>query len=248
MAKKKRFVIFKRETIKARIALLHKKRNKNLKVVAQLHVRLMDGNDKTGINCKTVSLLPYIDCTWCKCAFEGCYDLQNDLWRPSVQDSRAVNSAIHKADPERYWKEISMQIKANFVTELRINVGGDMTNEDFDFVQKLAEENPTCHILFFTKNHFGIAQDIKKNGFRQIYKNLHPVLSAWKGLKIYNPYNLPVAHVRFPNGECTAEDWEPIYLCGGNCSECFHHYSMGNKKESGCWGLMSNEAVLFDAH
>ena len=57
MAKKKRFVIFKRETIKARIALLHKKRNKNLKVVAQLHVRLMDGNDKTGINCKPLALL-----------------------------------------------------------------------------------------------------------------------------------------------------------------------------------------------
>ncbi len=255
----KRFVVFSRKAINNRMAQMRIKRDAIIADgVEKYHVRLMNGNSKTGINCRTCSLIPGVDCHNCVgdngeggCLYGGCYDIQNVCWLPDVQETRAVNSAIHKENPERYWTEMSLQIQAQFVTELRLNVGGDLTNEDFFYIEKMAKENLACHILFFTKNYKGIAKFIEACGgleSTQYFKNVHPVLSAWPNMEMYNPYHLPVAHVKFPNGDCTAEDWEPIYLCGGNCSECFYHYAGHNKKASGCWGLKCSEAVLFDAH
>ena len=258
MAKKKRFVVFSRKAINNRMNQMRARRDAIIADgVEKYHVRLMNGNSKTGINCRTCSLIPGVDCVNCVgkdgkgCLYGGCYDLQNVCWQPDVQETRAVNSAIHKEDPERYWSEMAMQVRAQFVTELRINVGGDLTNEDFFYIEDMGKANHNCHHLFFTKNDYGIAKFIEACGGienTRYFKNVHPVLSAWPGMELYNPYNLPVAHVKFPDGTCTAEDWEPIYLCGGNCSECFYHYAGHNKKKSGCWGLECGEAVLFDAH
>lgn len=210
------------------------------------HVKLQKGNSKTGLNCYTVSLIPIADCPNCSgCAFGGCYDIQNVCWQPNVQWSRAINSAIHKYDKARYWKEIDLQIKALFVQELRINVGGDLDNEDFDYVDQLGINNPTCHILFFTKNDDGINSWIDKNG--DFISNVHPVISFWKGMDIKNPHNLPVAHILWADGSTTAPDFTAKF-CGGNCSECFHYRLMENKVESGCWGMEKGDAVIFLAH
>ena len=258
MTKKRGFIIFSRKAINNRMNQMRLKRDAIIADgVEKYHVRLMSGNSKTGINCRTCSLIPGVDCSNCVgkdgigCLYGGCYDIQNVCWLPDVQETRAINSAIHKEDPERYWAEMAMQVRAQFVTELRINVGGDLTNKDFFYIENMGKANRSCHHLFFTKNDHGIAKFIEACGGienTRYFKNVHPVLSAWKGMDLYNPYNLPVAHVKFPDGTCTAEDWELVYVCGGNCSECFYHYANENKKASGCWGLKCGEAVLFDAH
>lgn len=239
------YKVFSEKAIQNRVNLILEKREEVLAHIDDYHVYIGKGNSKTGEYCRTVSLAPVIDCT---CFCPGCYDIQNVCWRPEVQLKRAINSAIHKTDPERYWWEINMKIKAEFIRELRLNEGGDLTDEDFYFTQDLAKDNLTCDIMYFTKNHHGQAKYIDECGFGQIYMNLHPLLSAWKDREMYNPYNLPESHILFPDGSCTLPDFTLCYHCSDNCSECHYHKECGNKEKSGCWGFQAGDKVLLKAH
>lgn len=227
------------EAIKNRLSKLKDAKKEALKMVDSLHVRLLRGNRKTGANCYTVSLLPVIDCKNCKGCKNDCYDLRNDMIYPNVIRDRARNSAIHQKDPSRYWAEIDAQIKALFVTELRLNVGGDLQGDDFAAVADLGRKNPQCDILFFTKSYDDINAFLDGDRFP---KNVHPIMSVWKGVKINNPHKIPESHVLFKDGTTTAPKYGAVY-CGGNCSEC--HY---RKTGRGCWGLSKGESVIFKEH
>lgn len=156
---------------------------------------------------------------------------------PAVQNDRARNSAVHKADPERFWNEVDAQVKANYVTELRINVGGDLDDNDFAYVAELGRKNPKTMILFFTKNYQGINTFLDNNQFPE---NVKPIMSAWKDTEMDNPHNLPQSHVLWEDGSTTAPEYGAVY-CGGNCSECAF-------KGEGCWNLKHGEHVIFKAH
>lgn len=224
------------EGFKSRLDRLRKAKEEAMKNVDNLHVRLQRGNSKTGSVVWTVSLMPVLDCYgYC----EGCYDLWNDCIYTNVIKDRARNSAIHEVDPERYWNEISLQIKANFVSALRVNVGGDLKGNDFALLNKVAKDNPDCDILFFTKSYQDINAFLAENEF---VPNVHPIVSCWKDRETPNPHNLPTAHVLYVDGTTTAPEYGAI-LCKGNCSEC--HY---NKKDRGCWELGKGESVVFPAH
>jgi len=103
---------FTDEGFKRRIKVITKACKDAEKKADKLHVKLQKGNSKTGPNCYTVSLMPVIDCGNCSMCSHNCYDLKSDLMYKQTVADRARNSAIHKADPERYWKEIDTQIKA----------------------------------------------------------------------------------------------------------------------------------------
>lgn len=220
-----------------RVATITKARKEALKTASKMHVKLQRGNKKTGQNCWTVSLMPVIDCGNCKQCSHNCYDLKADLIYPAVIKDRAKNSAIHKVDPERYWAEIDAQVKANFVAELRINVGGDLSDDDFAYVARLGRQNKNTMILFFTKNYKGINAFLDNHRFP---KNVRPIMSTWEGLEMENPHNLPQSHVLYDDGRTTAPEYG-AYYCGGNCSECAF-------KGEGCWDLKKKEHVIFKAH
>ena len=227
----------KDESFKRRVKNLRDVRKKCEKSASKMHVKLQPGNTKTGKNCWTVSLLPVVDCGNCSKCGHNCYDLKADLIYPAVINDRAKNSAIHKIDPERYWQEISDQIKANFVKELRINVGGDLSDDDFAYVAKLGRQNKETMILFFTKNYKGINAFLEHHRFP---KNVHPIMSNWHGLKMDNPHGLPESHVLYEDGQTTAPSYG-AYYCKGNCSQCAW---LGE----GCWNLKRKEHVVFHAH
>lgn len=220
-----------------RVATITKARKEALKTASKMHVKLQQGNKKTGQNCWTVSLMPVIDCGNCKQCSHNCYDLKADLIYPAVIKDRAKNSAIHKVDPERYWAEIDAQVKANFVSELRINVGGDLSDDDFAYVAKLGRQNKNIMILFFTKNYKGINAFLEKHRFP---KNVRPIMSTWEGLEMENPHNLPQSHVLYDDGRTTAPEYGAVY-CGGNCSDCM-------LESKGCWTLKKNQHVIFKVH
>lgn len=226
-----------KEAIENRINKIIAERTIRMANIEEQHVKLQRGNRKTGANCWTVSLAPIIDCVNCSGCSGGCYDIRNDVIYPQVIADRAKNSAIHKVNPKRYWDEIDMQIKANFVTELRINVGGDLTDEDFGYVAELGKKNPRTMILFFTKNYKGINKYLDNNSFPE---NVAAIMSAWEGMKMDNPHNLPCSHVLYEDGRTTAPEYGAVY-CGGNCSECAF-------KGDGCWNLKNGEHVIFRAH
>lgn len=212
--------------------------------VNDLHVIIHPGNNKTGRECWTSSLIPLHDCPNCSKCFKSddgkciCYDTAHVCFQKTVMMDRARNSAIHEVDPERYWFEIEMQIRANYVHQFRANVGGDMSNDDFELISKMGLNlKDNCDIMFFTKNYNGINNYLGRYDFSN---NMHPLMSPWLGMKFDNPHNLPCAHVLFPDGSTTAPEFG-AYFCGGNCSEC--HY-----KKEGCWALKKGEHVVMLAH
>lgn len=226
-----------KEAVQKRIKKFVAVKKELRKDIENLHVKVQKGNIKTGANCWTVSLLPVIDCKNCdKCKWD-CYDLKNDLIYPVVINDRCRNSVIHQEDIKRFWKEIDEQIKANFITELRLNVGGDLGYEDFYFVKELGEKNPRTMIMFFTKNYEEINFFLNENKFPE---NVKVIMSAWCGMEMDNPHNIPVAHVLYEDGKTTAPEFG-AYYCGGNCSECAFN-------GEGCWNLKLGEHVIFRVH
>ena len=228
-----------KEARKKRLTLMFEAREKYLKDINNCHVKLMKGNTKTGKDCYTVSLIPIVDCKNCKECMVDCYDINTDCRFPGVIESRALNSAIHLNDIERYFNEISSLVKSKNIKELRYNVGGDFVYEDFIFVNRVAVENPQCEFLFFTKSYDDINKYIDDHG--DFAKNVHPIISRWLKVDCNNKYNLPESHVLYEDGRTTAPQFGSKY-CQGNCSNCFAGVN------DGCPTLKKGESVIFKAH
>lgn len=235
--KAKKINVMSDEKMRARLDEMIKLREKVLKDVDAYHIKLQEGNSKTGRRVMTISLAPVLDCRNCSKCYPECYDLRNDCCYPSVRKSRAINSAIHKIDQKRFWDEIELQIKAFYVECLRINVGGDLNRKDFDYLTEKAERNPNVTFLFFTKN-YEEANDFLAT--REFPKNVQCIFSAWEGMEMENPYNMPQSHVLYVDGRTTAPTYGAI-LCTGDCTECY-------MEDRGCFTLNKGEHVVFPAH
>ena len=226
------------ENIMGRVQKMVELRTEFEKDIDSVHVKLQQGNSKTGKNVYTVSLIPIADCGHnCKGCKKECYDVINVCFQPKVQADRARNSAVHRKDINRFWEEVSYGIKYNCVQALRINVGGDVCKEDLPLINKVAKENPKCDILFFTKSYEEVNEFLDNNEFAP---NVHCIMSAWKDTPMDNPHNLPVSHVLYADGSTTAPEYGSHY-CQGNCAHC--HYN-----EEGCFTLGKGESVIFPAH
>lgn len=203
------------------------------------HISCQDGNTKTGKNCRTVSLISGHDCQNCKACIGDCYDLNNVMWQPKVQNDRARNSALHTFNINWYWEDIENDIKKNFTQEQRINIGGDSTYEDFLHIEAICKRNSSCDVLVFTKNYDDLNRFLdERNG--EYPSNMKLMWSRWCGLESDNKYNIPEAHVLYEDGTTTAPEFGSVY-CGGNCSEC--HWN-----KEGCWNLNKGESVIFKEH
>lgn len=192
---------------------------------------LQKGNSKTGKTCYTVSLIPVADCCNCKKCMLDCYDLHNVCWQPNVQNDRARNSALHMFDSNEFWGQVYEECVRLGVEELRINVGGDLADTDFIYVDRLAAKRPEMDIIFFTKNHDGcnayLDSVLQNTGKDKFESNIHPLLSGWEGMTLNNPHHLPESHILYADGTTTASEirLKNAYFCSGNCSEC----KAGNK-------------------
>ena len=80
-----------------------------------VRIKLQPGNEKTGVNCWTVSLIPIADCYNCSVCMNDCYDINNVCYQPCVQNDRARNSALHKVNIAEYWRQVEENIKKNFI-------------------------------------------------------------------------------------------------------------------------------------
>lgn len=226
------------EVIMGRVQKMVNLRNEYIKDIDNVHVKLQQGNSKTGRSVYTVSLIPIADCGHnCKECKKQCYDVINVCFQPKVQNDRARNSALHKVDPERFWNEVSYGIKYNCISTIRINVGGDVNAADLPLINKIAKENPKCDFLFFTKSYEEVNEFLNNNTFEP---NVHCIMSAWENTEMKNPHNLPVSHVLYADGRTTAPEYGSYY-CGGNCAHCKYN-------DEGCWTLKNGESVIFPAH
>lgn len=211
--------------------------------VSAARVKFSYGNRKTGALVPSVSLIPVADCGNCKSCAAGCYDVKNVCYLPAVQKSRAINSAIYAADPERYFDEILAAVK--FLRFFRWHVGGDLKDEYYlSKVVEIAAAVPGCEFLIFTKMFNLVNSWISKNG--ALPKNLHLIFSDWRGQDMKNPYNLPVSSPVWFDKDGAEIERGPhcsgrVTWCPGFCEDCA---ACGG----GCWGAGAGDTILFEAH
>lgn len=200
-----------------------------------MNVKISNGNIKLG-NIPSVSLPAGITCrSDCECQ-KKCYAKKLERLRKTVREAYRHNLDVLTQSPETYWREVEASIMMSRF--FRFHVSGDIVDEAyFIHMVEIAERNPHCQLLCFTKK-FSIVNDYLEAG-KVIPDNLHIIFSAWRNLEMDNPFNLPEAHVRYRDGFTTAND--TAKECGGNCTECAI-------TEGGCWNLSNGEQVVFNEH
>lgn len=204
--------------------------------MTDLHVSISSGNSKMGA-VPSVSLPPIKTCSPMACKFCGknCYVRRYIGRRKTVREAYERNLKILTENPDQFWREVEGAIK--LTTHFRFGVSGDIPNEDyFRHMVDIAHRNSHCEILCFTKQYEICNEYLNSH---ELPKNLHLTFSAWRGLEMNNPHNLPEAHVFYRNGETTAKDGAKY--CSGNCALC----SIDN---SNCWSLGKGEQIIFKEH
>jgi uncharacterized protein (DUF2237 family) len=198
-----------------------------------VNVSISKGNTKMGY-VPSVSLPPIVTCAKnCTCA-KKCYAAKLCKLRPTVRNAYQRNLDILSECPADYWRQVEAAVMMSRF--FRFHVSGDIVNADyFNHMVDIASRNAHCNILAFTKRYDIVNAWIAENGM--IPENLKIIFSAWPGMEMANPYNMPVANVIF-KGMTPADNWK---ICGGNCMECA---SCG----IGCWELKPGEHIAFHEH
>lgn len=197
-------------------------------------VSISKGNEKLG-SIQSVSLPSGVTCRACDCR-KKCYARRMERRRKSVRDAYQNNLDILMSEPNTYWREVEAAIMLS--RYFRFHVSGDiMDNSYLTHMIEIADRNKHCEILCFTKKYELVNQYLDSGG--ELPKNLHLIFSAWTGLEMVNPHQLPEAHVRYRDGSTTAG--ENAKECSGNCTECAI-------TDDGCWTLRYGEQVIFNEH
>ena len=195
-------------------------------------ISISAGNSKMGY-IPSVSLPPITTCAaGCACA-KKCYAAKLCRVRLTVRNAYQRNLDILKNDRDGYF----LQVKAAAMVSryFRFHVSGDIPDIEYlDRMVKLAQELPGTTFLVFTKQ-YNFVNNFMQHG--QIPSNLKIIFSAWPGMPMDNPHNMPVAHVIF-KGQEPADHWK---ICGGNCSDCAC-------RGVGCWELKKGEHIAFYEH
>ena len=199
-----------------------------------MNVSISKGNEKLG-SIQSVSLPSGTTCRPCDC-IKKCYARRIERRRPSVEVAYKTNLRVLTENPDVYWREVEAAIMLSRF--FRFHVSGDIPNTTYLCrMVEVAKRNRHCEILCFTKR-YELVNSLFVCGM-DIPKNLHIIFSAWPGVEMLNPHNLPEAHVRFRDGTTTAKP--DAKLCNGNCTECAI-------TDDGCWTLSLGEQVVFDEH
>lgn len=207
-----------------------------------MKVTISNGNMKMGY-IKSVSLPPVVTCAdGCTCA-KDCYAVKMCKRYPSVKKSYANNLAVYLRDTSDYFEQIrQVAITQRF---FRWHVAGDIpTREYFREMVYMAYCLEDTIFLAFTKQYDIVNEYIDKCG--ELPNNLVVIFSAWKGMPLNNPHNLPVSIVcqsrkRLTDGHLKAFEDVNTFVCGGNCIDCI---SQG----VGCWYLGKGDIVALPKH
>ena len=197
-------------------------------------VSISRGNIKMG-DIQSVSLPAIVTCRSCEC-HRKCYARKIERLRPNVASAYQRNLEVLQSDPDTYWREVEAAIMLSRF--FRFHVSGDIPDTTYlTRMVNVANRNPHCQVLCFTKK-YELVNEFLQSGYL-FPENLHMIFSAWVGLEMNNPFNLPEAHVRYRDGSTTAG--VEAKECPGNCAEC-------GTTDSGCWVLQPGEQVIFNEH
>lgn len=198
-------------------------------------LKVSPGNKKMGA-VPSVSLPAGLTCRKDCACYAKCYARKLERLRPAVRNAYRSNLELLQNDPDTYWREAEAAIMMSRF--FRFHVSGDIPNGNY--LRKMvfvALRNPQCQILCFTKKYELVNDFLNDGGV--FPKNLHIIMSGWKGITMDNPHNLPEAHVLYRDGTTTARSG--AITCSGNCTECAI-------TDGGCWALKNGQQVVFHEH
>ena len=201
------------------------------------HVHISKGITKLGADIPSVSLPPVCTCRPGAPCLAKCY-ARKGRWRfGHNKDLLRRNFDIWNSDPESFQRDVF--ISAFHSKFFRWHSSGDIPDEKYlNMMVKLAQELPDTKFLCFTKK-FEII-----NSYLTIHKsfpeNLRIVFSAWGSFVPENPFQLPVAYVRFKDGTQGHIPEEAI-PCMNYCGECV-------MSGCSCWDLKNGQSVCFNEH
>lgn len=214
--------MYKPETITKAVELVKLDMTRNHDKYLNADTAISKGNRKIG-HVLNVSTAPVLCCGNCKECKHYCYDIKAVVFRTNtVLPARAKNTVLSKENREKYFGDIrkacSRRRKNKF---FRWHVAGDIQDKAYfaEMVQ-IAREFPDFKFWTYTKRYTLVNEWIAENG--NLPENLVVMFSAWDGVEMPNPYNLPIFAVRLKDGnrDLTEEDFSSMYKCPGNCDAC----------------------------
>lgn len=203
-----------------------------------LNVNISTSNSKLGGFIPTLNLPAVVTCRCDAPCRKSCYACRGNFNYSNVKASHLNNLEQFIKSQERFKNDVIYFLNNGLITYkyFRWHSSGDIINEDYFLMMvEIAKKTPQTKFLCFTKK-YEIVNDFL-NGGGKIPNNLVVVFSAWdESWEFENPYNLPVAYVRFKKG-LNSNIPESANECGGLCSQC-----------QKCWELKKGEAVVFNQH
>jgi hypothetical protein len=202
-------------------------------------IHISTGNAKLGA-IMNISLPPVVTCHNCKSCCKYCYAVKDYNQYPNTRTAWNENYVLFLTDPDRYFNEISKAVKTQRF--FRWHVSGDIVNHDYFMgMIQVADENPKCEFLAFTKAYQIVNAAIAAGAV--IPSNLHLLFSAAPGVDMPNPYRIPECHINFAdpaqNTYCGGAEYE--HYCNGNCTECAIN-------GCGCFFLKPGDVTIINQH
>lgn len=168
-------------------------------------VHLTNNNSKTGVNCWNTAM-PVSTCREdapCKPENGGvCYCCKGFQNMATTVACYVRNLRIYSTDRDGYWEQIAFKLKFTPLPYFRYNDAGEIPDYEYiDGMVALAKMFPNIKFLAYTKKYELVNEWLDNNGgISVIPENLCIRFSMWdKSWEVPNPYNLPVAWVRFKN-------------------------------------------------
>lgn len=181
------------------------------------------GNKKIG-RVLNVSLAPIITCANCKECKHLCYDIKACLQYSNVRDARSRNTVLATKYRDIYFSAIDEKLSRRRKNKyFRWHVSGDIIDLDyFCRMVDIARKHSDFVMWTYTKAYFIVNEYCKRFGKDSIPSNLVIMFSEWDGMDLINPYNFPIFSCRLKDGNKnrTAESFEQMFKCPGNCDIC----------------------------
>ena len=174
------------------------------------------GNKKVG-RVLNVSTMPLICCGNCSACRNYCYDVKAALFRDTVMNARARNTALAQDDLDEFVAQIKAKLTARRKRKaFRWHVGGDIISEAY--LRKMCEtalERPDWRFWTYTKMRDLVNSYIAKGGL--IPENLTILYSYDMNVpQDDNPYGMPIAYTVLEGDTPPAG----LFECPGNCEIC----------------------------
>lgn len=201
------------------------------------HIHVSTGITKLGTGIPSVSLPPLCTCRPNAPCRAKCYAMKG-RWRfGHNKDLLQKNLRVWKENPEEFRREV---VAASIFSQyFRWHSAGDIPDMAYlEMMVSVAEYLPYTKFLCFTKKFELVNQYL--DAHKSFPKNLCIVLSAWGSFLPANPYNLPVAYVRFKKGEQNLVPAD-ARRCSNYCGDCV-------MSGCSCWNLKNGESVCFNEH